>query len=160
MSADFAAGFFDYASVEVREQSDELQFLAGRSEAEWAKVLDCTETRRFSRGETIISIGEVDQTLYLLTEGTIGVRLGESLATFKTIEAPSVLGEVAFLDGEPRSATLFAITDGELERLRMESFEVLSAREPELGRAILLDLARIVTQRLRLASDVIARSGG
>jgi len=42
----------------------------------------------------------------------------------------------------------------------MESFEVLSAREPELGRAILFDLARIVTQRLRLASDAIARTGG
>jgi CRP/FNR family transcriptional regulator, cyclic AMP receptor protein len=53
-----------------------------------------------------------------------------------------VLGEVAFLDGGPRSATLFAITDGELLRLRLESFEVLSARDPELGRAILFDLAR------------------
>lgn len=160
MSADFAAGFFDYESVEVRERAEELQFLAGRSAAEWAKVLDCTDTRRFSQGETIISIGEVDQTLYLLTEGTLGVRLGENLDTFKAIDAPSVVGEVAFLDGEPRSATLFAITDGELERLRMESFEVLAAREPELGRAILLDLAKIVTRRLRLASDVIARSGG
>ncbi len=161
MSADFAAGFFNYETVDVRERADELVFLAGRSQSEWAKVLACTETRRFSRGETIISIGETDRTLYLLTEGTLGVRLHEDQQkTFKAIDAPSVVGEVAFIDGGPRSATLFAITDGELERLRMESFEVLAAREPELGRAILLDLARIVTQRLRLASDVIARTGG
>ena len=96
-----------------------------------------------------------------MTEGTLGVRLdADTDKTFKAIDAPSVVGEVAFLDGGPRSATLFAITDGELLRLRMESFETLAAREPELGRAILFDLARIVTARLRLASDVIARTGG
>ncbi len=161
MSADFAASFFNYDSVEVHERSDQLALLAGRPRSDWAKVLAHTETRRFSRDETIISAGETDRALYLLTEGTLGVRLqADTEKTFKAIDAPSVVGEVAFLDGGPRSATLFAISDGELLRLRMESFETLSAREPELGRAILFDLARIVTQRLRLASDVIARTGG
>ncbi len=161
MSADFAASFFDYESVAVHERSDELVLLADRPRSDWEKILAHTETRRFSRGETIICAGEHDRALYLLTVGTLGVRLGgDSQKTFKAIDAPSVVGEVAFLDGGPRSATLFAITDGELLRLRFESFEVLSAREPELGRAILFDLARIVTQRLRLASDAIARAGG
>ena len=159
MSADFAASFFNYESVEVHERADELALLAGRPQSDWAKVLAHTETRRFSRDETIISAGEKDRALYLLTEGTLGVRL-DADKTFKAIDAPSVVGEVAFLDGGPRSATLYAITDGELLRLRMESFETLAAREPELGRAILFDLARIVTARLRLASDVIARTGG
>jgi CRP/FNR family transcriptional regulator, cyclic AMP receptor protein len=161
MSADFAASFFNYDSVEVHERAEELTLLADRPRSDWVKVLAHTETRRFSRDETIISAGETDRALYLLTEGTLGVRLqADTDKTFKAIDAPSVVGEVAFLDGGPRSATLFGITDGELLRLRMESFEVLSAREPELGRAILFDLARIVTRRLRLASDVIARTGG
>jgi CRP/FNR family cyclic AMP-dependent transcriptional regulator len=157
----FAASFFDYDAVEVHERSNELQLLAGRPRSDWEKVLAHTETRRFSRGETIIAAGEQDRALYLLTEGTLGVRLqGDSEKTFKAIDAPSVVGEVAFLDGGPRSATLFGLSDGELLRLRLESFETLAARDPELGRAILFDLARIVTARLRLASDVIARSGG
>lgn len=161
MSADFAASFFNYGSVEVHERAEQLALLAGRPQSDWAKVLTHTETRRFSRDETIISAGEQDRALYLLTEGTLGVRLdADTNKTFKAIDAPSVVGEVAFLDGGPRSATLFAITDGELLRLRMEGFETLAAREPELGRAILFDLARIVTARLRLASDVIARTGG
>ncbi len=161
MSGSFAAGFFDYGTVEVHERSSELQLLADRPRSDWEKVLAHTETRRFSRGETIIAAGEQDRALYLLTEGTLGVRLqGDAEKTFKAIDAPSVVGEVAFLDGGPRSATLFAISDGELLRLRLQSFETLAAREPELGRAILFDLARIVTARLRLASDVIARSRG
>jgi CRP/FNR family transcriptional regulator, cyclic AMP receptor protein len=161
MSPDFSASFFNYDTVEVHEQANEVALLVGRPQSDWAKVLAHTETRRFSPGETIITAGETDRTLYLLTEGSLGVRLdGQTNKTFKAIDAPSVVGEVAFLDGGPRSATLFAITEGELLRLRMESFETLAAREPELGRAILFDLARIVTARLRLASDVIARSGG
>lgn len=161
MSGGFAASFFDYDSVAVHERSSELQLLAGRPRSDWEKVLAHTETRRFSRGETIIEAGEHDRALYLLTEGALGVRLaGDPEKTFKAIDAPSVVGEVAFLDGGPRSATLFGLSDGELLRLRLESFETLAAREPELGRAILFDLARIVTARLRLASDVIARSGG
>jgi CRP/FNR family transcriptional regulator, cyclic AMP receptor protein len=160
MSSGFAGSFFNYDSV-VHESGSEFEFLAGRPQSDWDKILDNAETRRFSAGELLISAGETDRALYLLTEGTIGVRLpGADERTFKSIDAPSVLGEVAFLDGGPRSATLYGITDGELLRLRMESFEVLSARDPELGRAILFDLAKIVTARLRLASDVIARAGG
>jgi CRP/FNR family transcriptional regulator, cyclic AMP receptor protein len=160
VTGDFSSSYFDYDSVGLREHADKQVLLAGRPQSDWVKVLAHTETRRFSRGETIISAGETDRSLYLLTEGTLGVRLGKDTEkTFSAIDAPSVVGEVAFLDGGPRSATLFAITDGELLRLRMESYETLAARDPELGRAIVFDLARIVTARLRRASDVIARSG-
>jgi CRP-like cAMP-binding protein len=76
-----------------------------------------------------------------------------------TIGALSVVGEVAFLDGGPRSATLVGVTGGECLRLTRERFEMLSGREPLLGQAIVLDLARLVTRRLRAASDVIAQGG-
>jgi CRP-like cAMP-binding protein len=161
VSTGVGSSFFNYDSVTVHERADELEFLRHRPASDWGKLLDHCETRRFSAGELIISAGEQDRALYLLTEGTIGVRLpGNDRRTFKAIDAPSVMGEVAFLDGGPRSATLYGITDGELQRLRLESFDVLSARDPELGRAILFDLARIVTARLRLATDVIAQAGG
>jgi CRP-like cAMP-binding protein len=160
VTAEFVATFFDDEDVAAHEHADQFEFLADRSQADWTKIIDHTETRRFDRDEIIISAGETDRSLILLTEGTIGVRLaGDETRTFKAIDAPSVVGEVAFLDGGPRSATLFAITAGEMLRLRMDQFEVLAARDPELGRAILFDLARIVTRRLRLASDVIAASG-
>ncbi|HET9024195.1 MAG TPA: hypothetical protein VFN64_06450, partial [Burkholderiaceae bacterium] len=64
--------------------------------------------------------------------------------------------ELCFVDGGPRSSTLRAVTDGELRRLSYESFEVLAAREPELARAILFDLGRIISQRLRTLTDFVA----
>ena len=67
-----------------------------------------------------------------------------------------MLGELAFFDGRPRSATLDAVTDVEVVRLDAAAFERLHEHAPELAHAMLRDLARILALRLRMASEVIA----
>jgi CRP/FNR family cyclic AMP-dependent transcriptional regulator len=57
-------------------------------------------------------------------------------------------------------STLVAETDVECARLDPGAFDRLSAAEPALARAMLLDLARILALRLRIASDVIAELRG
>ena len=113
-------------------------------------------TRYMTVGLAVLQAGERDRALYLITEGTLAVRLPHAESAFKTIEAPAVVGELAFFDGEPRSATLDALTDVEGARLDAGGFDRLSAVEPELARAMLLDLARILAGRLRRASELIA----
>ena len=61
----------------------------------------------------------------------------------------TTLGEAAFLDGAPRAVTVEAMSEGEMLRLSFEGFEALAARNPALGRDILLDLGRILSARLR-----------
>jgi len=124
--------------------------------ADWAAVLGCAEVVRVPAGLAVLQAGEADRALYLITEGTLGVRLPRSESAFKQIEAPAVVGELAFFDGRLRSATLEAITDVEAARLDPEGFARLAAAEPEMARAMLFDLARILALRLRIASDVIA----
>jgi CRP-like cAMP-binding protein len=67
-----------------------------------------------------------------------------------------VIGEQAFLDGKPRSATLRAITDGEMLSVSLEAFQILAAHEPELARDMLLDLARTLSVKLRQANTFIS----
>ena len=144
------SSYFDYPTGD--EPAGDLTFLADRGEADWGVVLSHTETRRFSAGDTVIRAGDEDRALYLLTEGSLSVASG---AAFRTIDAPSVVGEVAFLDGGRRSLTLVATTDGELRRLGLDAFEALAGRHPELARAMLFDLGRIVSLRLRFLTDLI-----
>ena len=89
------------------------------------------------------------------------MRLPRDEGAFKTIDAPSVLGELAFFDGRPRSATLDALTDVEVVRLDVGAFDRLLEHAPDLAHSMLRDLARILALRLRMASEVIAdlRSG-
>jgi CRP-like cAMP-binding protein len=151
-----APGPFRFASPEAREESADLLFMPDATAADWAKVFAHAEPLRVGAGLAVLQAGEEDRGLYLITEGTLGVRLPRGETAFKTIEAPAVVGELAFFDGLPRSATLVAETDVEAVRFDPAAFERLAADDPDLARRLLLDLARILALRLRMASDVIA----
>jgi CRP/FNR family transcriptional regulator, cyclic AMP receptor protein len=154
------AGPFVVFAEEAHEDSADLLFMPEATASDWATVFSHAEVRRVGAGLAVVQAGEQDRALYLLTEGTVGVRLPRDEGAFKTIDAPSVLGELAFFDGRPRSATLDAVTDVEVVRLDAGAFARLSAEAPELAHAMLLDLARILALRLRIASEVIAELRG
>ena len=134
----------------VREHSDEVLFLAGASAADWAAIFTFAEPRDFTEGEQIVAEGAPDRALYFLTEGSVRLMGG---GLFKTIDAPSVLGEIAFLDGGPRSAALWGASDGQLARFDRDAYEALSAPDADLGGRIALDLGRVAALRLRMAEQ-------
>jgi CRP-like cAMP-binding protein len=154
------SSFFDYPTLDREEHS--TPFLADASEAEWEKVLAHTELRRLRAGETLFKAGETERALYLTTEGRLELLLPRRARggeiRFLTLDAPTVVGQLAFLDGEAHSGTVRALTDCEALRLSYESFESLSAREPRLARAVLFDLSRVLASRLRHAHEVIAEA--
>jgi CRP-like cAMP-binding protein len=153
-------GPFRFAAPEAREDSADLLFMPEATASDWAKVFGHAEPLRVSAGLAVLQAGERDRGLYLLTEGTLGVRLPREETPFKAIEAPAVVGELSFFDGLPRSATLEAMTDVEAVRLDPAGFDRLAAEDPDLARTLLLDLARILALRLRMASDMIAELRG
>jgi CRP/FNR family transcriptional regulator, cyclic AMP receptor protein len=154
------AGPFMVFAEEAHEDSADLLFMPEATASDWATVFAHAEVRRISAGLALVQAGEDDRALYLLTEGTVGVRLPRDESAFKTIDAPSVVGELAFFDHRPRSATLDAVTDVEVVRLDEAGFARLTEAAPELAHVMLRDLARILALRLRIASDVIAKLRG
>lgn len=112
----------------------------------------------FESGQIPLRAGERDRALYFLREGTLEVVVGkgegdvESRAgVVNVLEAPSVLGEVSFFDGEVRSASVRAITAGSMDRLSWESFVELSSRNPKLGVTLAVALGATLARRLRAA---------
>jgi CRP-like cAMP-binding protein len=136
--------FFAYPTAGL-SVGDPLVFLAGRSELDWERIARHADRLRFRAGDVLLREGERDRAVYVV----LGGRLEALVDPPAPIDEGSVFGEVAFLDGLPRSSTVRALADGEALRLSYDAFEVLAARHPELGRAILLDLGRIVAARLR-----------
>jgi CRP-like cAMP-binding protein len=134
--------------VPLEEQSDEVLFLPDASASDWARILGHAETLEAGPGDVLFRSGDEDRALWLLADGAVFVMNGEEV--LKTIEAPSVLGEIAFLDGGPRSAGLVAATDVEIARFDFSAFEALGAEDPDLARRMALDLGRITAIRLRL----------
>jgi CRP-like cAMP-binding protein len=137
------------------EESGELLFMPDATGSDWAVVFSFAERLEVPAGLAVVQAGEEERALYLITDGTLAVRLPRDEGPVKSIEAPAVVGEMAFFDGEPRSATLEAISDVEGARLDMDAFERLASAHPELARTMLVELARVLAGRLRRANDLI-----
>lgn len=145
---------------DLREGAEEVCLLPEASAQDWAAIFRQADPLRLDAGQTLVKAGQQDTALYLLTEGDISAIAGSSGVPFKTIEAPSVLGEIAFLDGAPRTVTLVAATDCIVARIDRAAYEDLAIEEPELARQLALDLGRIAAVRLRLVSERIVTLGG
>ncbi len=140
-------GFFAYPTLAAAgpPPAPGPGFLPHASAAEWDAVLAATETLRYRPGEVVLAAGERDRAFYLLLDGHVE-------AGAATLAAPAVLGAAAFLDGLPRTATVRARGHAELARMSWDACEVLAARDPRLGRAILAGLGREVADLVRAAA--------
>jgi CRP/FNR family transcriptional regulator, cyclic AMP receptor protein len=142
------SGFFQYPGTEAPVDAPP-GFLSDRGDDDWTLVLEHTETRLYRAGDAVLVEGERDRALYLLVDGRLEAPSGP-------VAPVSTFGEVAFLDGRPRAVTVTATSDAEVLRLGHEAFLALSARRPDLGRAVLTDVSSILASRLRTAGGRIA----
>src|SRR5437868_6525064 len=83
-----------FAAEDAYEDSADLVFLPDASAGDWATIFSHSEVREVSAGLAVMQAGEEDRGLYLLTEGTLGVRLPRDETIFKSIDAPAVVGEL------------------------------------------------------------------
>ena len=141
--------------VPLEERPEEVLFLPDATASDWALIFAHAELWRAEPGDVLVRAGETDGALWFLAEGSVFVMDADTVV--KTIEAPSVLGEIAFLDGGPRSAGLVAATDTEIARFDHSSFEALAAENERLARQMALDLGRVAALRLR-AVEAAARA--
>ncbi len=147
--------FFAYPDADEDGGAEQLSFLASATEADWAALRAHCELLTIPAGQLVIPQGANDRALYIVVSGSLEVtvprnrRGGERQLTL--IEPGTVIGELGFFDGLPRSANVRATSDAVLLRLGYQSFEVLAAKEPALGRRILLDMGRVLATRLRKA---------
>jgi CRP/FNR family transcriptional regulator, cyclic AMP receptor protein len=144
--------FFDYPNESPASSGNEGVLLADASDEEWATLLAHTRNRRFSPGDAIVTAGASDQSLYLVLEGQLDVLAERGRRGYRrlaSVGAGSVIGELSFFDGGGRSALVRAATPAVLAEMSRSEFDALAAASPDLARRLLLDLGRILAQRLR-----------
>jgi CRP-like cAMP-binding protein len=102
-------------------------------------------SRRFRRDEVIFHTDDPGDSLFVVASGTVKILLsaddGTEPAILTTIGPGGFFGELALLDGAPRSATAVAMEPAETLVLRREAFGRLLDSEPDLRRALLSTLA-------------------
>jgi len=115
------------------------------------QIAQFSHTHTFDAGETIIRMGEVGDTMYVISSGKVEVVLERPsgnvvVATFGPGE---VFGELSIFDSERRSATVVAVEETEALTLdRMDVLRLLN-RSPDMAMSLLKSLSA----RLRIAND-------
>ncbi len=109
--------------------------------------------RKLKKGEMLFNEGDNSRAMYFLKTGMIRIfkKKGDSPIEIDTVHSGSVLGELAFLDGNPRSASGEALTDCELVEISGATFQAVLANIPDWLKILL----KTVVGRLRTASTRI-----
>ncbi len=152
-------GLFDYpkSSEMAQRMLDEFTFLGEASSDDWDIIRAHVETKNFGAGEKLVRYGEIDTSFFILTEGTVEIVVEQSDGephVLSNIPKGSVFGEIAFFDGQPRSATILSRVSGSAMKISRENFNKLSQTHPKIANLILFALARILALRLRWTTVV------
>jgi CRP-like cAMP-binding protein len=126
------------------ESLSRIPFFAGLDVPALERVAAGTRLRRFRRGEIIFHAGDPGDALFIIVSGEVKIALpseeGDE-AFLATLGPGDVFGELAVLDGAPRSATASALLATEAVILPRDKFRELIATEPAARDTLLASLA-------------------
>jgi CRP-like cAMP-binding protein len=104
-----------------------------------AGVAQVLAEETFEPGDVVMREGDVESWLFLVVEGELEVK---RLDRRVTVGPGTVVGELAVLDPQPRSATVTALTPVLAFRLGKEAFDEVLLTRPEVARGVIVELAR------------------
>jgi len=112
--------------------------------------------RRFGRGERIIEHGAPGHTFYIVASGEISVRTGKPEVEIARLHRGQYFGEMSLLTGEPRAASVVAMSDSLLLEFDRPMFARLFSENANLAR----QLSAILAQRRTALRQANEAAGG
>lgn len=118
-----------------------------------------SRVRRFSRGQVLCSEGDPGDELIVLEAGQVRVSRfaanGRETVLAET-RAPASFGELALIDGSPRSATVTATTAVRVRFLGRQAVLDLIGREPEAALAMMRRMAAMIRATNERLGDLLS----
>jgi CRP/FNR family transcriptional regulator, cyclic AMP receptor protein len=116
------------------------------------RLASCIVGRTVKRGSTICAKGDPGTSLFAICRGAVKITVpsidGHD-AVFNLLGKGDIFGEIALLDGRPRTADAIAITDCELFVIERRDFLPLVREEPDIA----LKLIEILCAKLRQTTE-------
>jgi CRP-like cAMP-binding protein len=108
--------------------------------------------RTFQAGEIIFSEFEPGDSFYLIQSGRVRITkiVGDIEKNIDILQPPEIFGEMAILEGTPRSATAIALDIVKVFEFNRANFEILMMGNPQIAMRLLkLFVKRIYDQKRR-----------
>jgi CRP-like cAMP-binding protein len=120
-----------------------------------AGLLDHATVRSLAADEVLFLAGDPGDGFYRLDEGLLKVSIASATGAERilAILGPgAIVGDLAIIDGLPRSASVSALRDCKLRFVSRKAFETFAGKRPEIYHY----LAKVLAMRLRLTDQIVA----
>lgn len=113
--------------------------------------------RSYDKGQTIFHQGELGDSVFVVAKGLVKVMInsadGEEMV-LTTVGPPDIFGELAVLDGGPRSAAAEALQETNVLVIDRQTLAELIAERPDLEQALVRSLGKVVRRTTEHVSDL------
>jgi CRP-like cAMP-binding protein len=110
-------------------------------------------TQSFAAGTAIFRVGDAGSEMYVIRDGSVVISRGD--VVLNTLTAGDIFGEMALIDGSPRSADATAGTDCVIVPVNAERFDRMVQITPHFARTIM----KVLTERLRQRLPNLTEAG-
>ena len=143
----FRAGKIEPAErrANIAAAIERAELFAPLAKEERELLANGSQERFYAPGEIIVREGEVGSSMFVIEAGRVSVSIqgaaGES-RELTVLEAGSAFGEISLLTGEPRTATVRAVTETALVEIAKPSLAPVLHQHPALTQTIEATMAR------------------
>jgi CRP-like cAMP-binding protein len=125
------------------------------SDDECRALADLVTLRDLKQGESLAQEGTIDNHLYVILRGNLGIIKNAGTAhevTINTLSAGDFVGEMGFMDGSELYASKVALGDTQVLGLEREKLESLLTTRPVIVYRVMRAIIRVVHQIQRRLS--------
>lgn len=137
------------------------------AENDWAKDLGLDQSEllqmaeyvypyRGEKGSVVFQEGDRESFMCLICEGELQISRSDCSASLSVIGPGATVGEMALIDGDPRSATALALSELLLYVMTRSNFFRLAEDHPSIWGKLIFKIARQMSHRLRVSNQALA----
>lgn len=144
------------AQTDVLAALRQVELFGGLDEQVLVRIASVARPHEFDRGELLFVEGDVGDALLVLVSGSVTVFRTSSdgeRAALTIVESPDVLGEIALLDGAPRSASVEATEPSLVLSLSRAEFFALLRHQPAVLEPLMRQLGSMIRRLTEQAAD-------
>jgi CRP-like cAMP-binding protein len=137
---------------------DAIPFFSGFSYKEVQTLTGFFKHYCVSKNNIIFKEGDPGDFMFIILEGGVEVIKSDNELEYRlSVEGKGkIIGEMALIDGERRSATCVTTENSCFARMDIYAFDDLYQRYPALAFKFLMRITKLISKRLRMASGKLA----